>query len=78
MLGAGETLLVWKIDRLARSLKNLIVTAEELARKKIRLMSPTRNINTTTADGMLTFDVIAQLKRTSVRVRTTPGWLGAR
>src|SRR3546814_12652124 len=43
VLRAGDTLVVWKVDRLARSLKKLIATAEDLEREKTRLGSPTES-----------------------------------
>lgn len=46
VLRAGDTLVVWKLDRLARSLKKLIATAEELERGKIGLVSLTESIAT--------------------------------
>src|SRR3546814_15847910 len=44
VLRAGDTLVVWKLDRLARSLKKLIATAEDLEREKIGLVSLTESI----------------------------------
>src|SRR3546814_633381 len=76
VLRAGDTLVVWKLDRLARSLKKLIATAEDLEREKIGLVSLTESIDTTTPGGMLTFHVfgaIAQFERALIRERTTAG-----
>ncbi|MFC0376874.1 recombinase family protein, partial [Sphingobium indicum] len=70
VLRAGDTLVVWKLDRLARSLKKLIATAEDLEREKIGLVSLTESIDTTTPGGMLTFHVfgaIAQFERALIR-----------
>ncbi|MDP4306576.1 MULTISPECIES: recombinase family protein [Gammaproteobacteria] len=81
VLRAGDTLVVWKLDRLARSLKKLIASAEELEREKIGLVSLTENIDTTTPGGMLTFHVfgaIAQFERALIRERTTAGLVEAR
>jgi len=81
VLRAGDTLVVWKLDRLARSLKKLIATAEELEREKIGLVSLTESIDTTTPGGMLTFHVfgaIAQFERALIRERTTAGLTEAR
>lgn len=81
VLRAGDTLVVWKLDRLARSLKKLIATAEELERGKIGLVSLTESIDTTTPGGMLTFHVfgaIAQFERALIRERTTAGLVEAR
>src|SRR3546814_8423786 len=55
VLRAGDTLVVWKLDRLARSLKKLIATAADLESEKIGLVSLTESIDTTTPGGMLTF-----------------------
>jgi len=76
VLRAGDTLVVWKLDRLARSLKKLIATAEELERDKIGLVSLTESIDTTTPGGILTFHVfgaIAQFEGALIRERTTAG-----
>lgn len=73
--------MVWKLDRLARSLKKLIATAEELERGKMGLVSLTESIDTTTPGGMLTFHVfgaIAQFERALIRERTTAGLIEAR
>ena len=81
VLRAGDVLVVWKLDRLARSLKKLIATAEELERQKIGLVSLTESIDTTTPGGMLTFHVfgaIAQFERALIRERTTAGLIEAR
>jgi DNA invertase Pin-like site-specific DNA recombinase len=81
VLRAGDTLVVWKLDRLARSLKKLIATAEELERDEIGLVSLTESIDTTTPGGMLTFHVfgaIAQFERALIRERTTAGLVEAR
>src|SRR3546814_957193 len=81
VLRAGDTLVVWKLDRLARSLKKLIATAEDLEREKIGLVSLTESIDTTTPGGILTFPVlgaIAQFERALIRERTTAGLVEAR
>lgn len=81
VLRAGDTLVVWKLDRLARSLKTLIATAEALERQRVGLMSLTESIDTTTPGGMLIFHVfgaIAQFERALIRERTTAGLIEAR
>lgn len=81
VLRTGDTLVVWKLDRLARSLKKLIATAEELERAQIGFVSLTESIDTTTPGGMLTFHVfgaIAQFERALIRERTTAGLVEAR
>ena len=52
---AGDTLVVWKLDRLARSLKQLIETIEDLSDKQMGLKFVTKAINTTTSGGKLIF-----------------------
>jgi DNA invertase Pin-like site-specific DNA recombinase len=66
VLRQGDVLVVWKLDRLARSLKKLIATAEDLEERGIGLVSLTENIDTTTPGGVLVFQVfgaIAQFER---------------
>jgi DNA invertase Pin-like site-specific DNA recombinase len=81
ILRAGDTLVVWKLDRLARSLKMLIATAEDLAQRGVGLVSLTENIDTTTPGGVLVFHVfgaIAQFERALIRERTAAGLAEAR
>jgi DNA invertase Pin-like site-specific DNA recombinase len=59
--GAGDVLVVWKLDRLARSLKQLIETVEDLERRGVGLCSLTEAIDTTTAGGKLVFHIFAAL-----------------
>ena len=76
-----DTLVVWKLDRLARSLKTLIATAEDLAERGIGLVSLTESIDTTTPGGVLVFHVfgaIAQFERALILERTTAGLAEAR
>jgi DNA invertase Pin-like site-specific DNA recombinase len=77
----GDTLMVWKLDRLARSLKQLIETVEELERRKIGFRSLTEAIDTTTAGGKLVFHLFASLaefERSIIRERTRAGLEAAR
>lgn len=81
VLRAGDTLVVWKLDRLARSLKKLIATAEELRAAEVGLVSLTESIDTTTPGGLLTFHIfgaIAQFERALIVERTTAGLVEAR
>src|SRR5688500_3420770 len=57
----GDTLVVWKLDRLARSIRQLFETVEDLERRKIGLRSLTEAIDTTTPGGRLVFHVFAAL-----------------
>ena len=77
----GDTLVVWKLDRLARSLKQLIETVESLETRKIGFRSLTENIDTTTSGGRLTFHLFAALaafERSIIKERTTAGLAAAR
>jgi DNA invertase Pin-like site-specific DNA recombinase len=80
-LRAGDSLVVWKLDRLARSLKQLIETVELLESRSIGLRSLTEAINTTTAGGKLVFHVfgaLAEFERSIIRERTKAGLEAAR
>ena len=77
----GDTLVVWKLDRLARSLKQLIETVEALARCGIGFLSLTESIDTTTSGGRLVFHifaVLAEFERSIIRERTKAGLDAAR
>jgi Resolvase, N terminal domain len=58
---SGDTLIVWKLDRLARSMKQLIETIEELRLKGIGFRSLTEALDTTTAQGRLVFHMFGAL-----------------
>ncbi|WP_374091019.1 recombinase family protein [Methylomicrobium lacus] len=80
-LRAGDSLVVWKLDRLARSLKQLIETVELLESRGIGLCSLTEAIDTTTAGGKLIFHVfgaLAEFERSIIRERTKAGLDAAR
>ena len=75
-LRAGDTLVVWKLDRLARSMKQLIETVDELKARGIGFRSLTEAIDTTTAAGELFFNIfgaLAQFERSIIRERTNAG-----
>jgi DNA invertase Pin-like site-specific DNA recombinase len=77
----GDTLVVWKLDRLARSMKQLIETVEGLEEKGIGFRSLTEAIDTTTAGGKLVFHVfgaLAEFERSIIRERTRAGLDAAR
>lgn len=77
----GDTLVVWKLDRLARSLKQLIETVELLASRGIGLRSLTESIDTGNAGGKLVFHVfgaLAEFERSIIRERTKAGLAAAR
>ncbi len=80
-LNDGDTLVVWKLDRLGRSLKELIETVENLQKRSIALVSLTEHINTTTATGKLFLQfmaMLAEFERNLISERTKAGLAAAR
>lgn len=78
---AGDTIVVWKLDRLARSIKQLIETVEDLGERGIGFQSLTEAIDTQTAGGKLVFHIFASLaefERSIIRERTMAGLASAR
>jgi DNA invertase Pin-like site-specific DNA recombinase len=78
---SGDSLAVWKLDRLARSLKQLIETVEMLSEREIGFRSLTENIDTTSSGGRLIFHIfgaLAEFERSIIRERTTAGLVAAR
>ena len=78
---SGDTLVVWKLDRLARSMKQLIETVESMEPRGIGLRSLTEAIDTTTAGGKLVFHIfgaLAEFERAIIRERTRAGLEAAR
>ncbi|CCG07772.1 recombinase family protein [Pararhodospirillum photometricum] len=77
----GDTLVVWKLDRLARSLKQLIETVEDLGGRGIGFRSLTEAIDTQTTGGRLVFHLfaaLAEFERGVIRERTRAGLEAAR
>ncbi len=77
----GDSLIVWKLDRLGRSLKHLIETINLLHEKKVGFVSLQENIDTTTSGGKLVFHVfgaLAEFERELIRERTNAGLASAR
>lgn len=73
--------VVYKLDRIGRSLKHLISLLEEFASKKVEFISITQNINTTTPEGKLFLNmlcVFAQYERELIVARTISGLERAR
>lgn len=78
---AGDTIVVWKLDRLARSMKQLIETIETLRLRNIGFRSLTESLDTTTAQGLLVFHMfsaLAEFERALIRERTRAGLAAAR
>ncbi|HYT43284.1 MAG TPA: recombinase family protein, partial [Methylomirabilota bacterium] len=77
----GDSLVVWKLDRLGRSLKHLIEAITTLNNRKIGFKSLTESIDTTTSNGRLIFNIFASLaefERDLIRERTKAGLAAAR
>lgn len=80
-LGPGDTLVVWRLDRLARSVKELIEIANGLADRKIVLRSLNELLDTTTSHGRMIFHffaMLAQFERDLISERTKAGLEAAR
>ena len=80
-LRAGDTLVVWRLDRLGRTLKHLIATITDLNDKGIGFKSLQENFDTTTSGGKLIFHVfgaLAEFEREVIRERTNAGLQAAR
>jgi DNA invertase Pin-like site-specific DNA recombinase len=77
----GDVVIVWKLDRLARSLRQLIDTTVMLNERGVELHSLTENIETTTPSGKLTFHIfaaLAEFERDILRQRVNAGLKAAR
>jgi DNA invertase Pin-like site-specific DNA recombinase len=80
-LQPGNTLVVWKLDRLGRSLRHLIDVVSELQGRGVGFRSLHENIDTTTPGGKLVFHVfgaLAEFERDMIRERTYAGLAAAR
>jgi DNA invertase Pin-like site-specific DNA recombinase len=80
-LREGDTLVVWRLDRLGRSLKHLIETVSTLQERQIEFKSITENIDTTTSGGKLVFHIfgaLAEFERDIIRERTNADLQAAR
>lgn len=81
MLREGDTLVVWKLDRLGRSVKNLVDLVGELHRAGVQFKSLTDSIDTGTASGRFFFHVmasLAEMERELIIERTCAGLEAAR
>jgi DNA invertase Pin-like site-specific DNA recombinase len=77
----GDTLVVWRLDRLGRSLKDLIERITDLHSRNIGFKSLTENIDTTTSGGKLIFHIfgaLAEFERDIIKERTIAGLTAAR
>jgi DNA invertase Pin-like site-specific DNA recombinase len=78
---AGDTLVVWKLDRLGRSMRHLVETVESLKERDVHFRSLQENIDTSTATGKLIFHIfaaLAEFERDLIRDRTEAGLAAAR
>lgn len=77
----GDVLIVWKLDRLARSLKDLVEIVQDLQDRGIGFKSLTESIDTTSSGGRLVFHIfgaLAEFERDLIRERTMAGLEAAR
>ena len=75
-LREGDTLVVWKMDRLGRSMTHLLQAVAELEGRGVGFCSLTENIDTTTPTGRLVFHIfgaLGQFERDLIRERTSAG-----
>lgn len=75
-LRAGDTLVVWRLDRLGRTLKHLIATITDLSDQGIGFKSLQENMDTTTSGGKLIFHIfgaLAEFEREVIKERTNAG-----
>ncbi len=81
VLRQGDTLVVWRLDRLGRSLKDLVEIVHTLEARGVSFQSLTESIDTTNAGGKLVFHVfaaLAEFERNLIRERTIAGLAAAR
>lgn len=77
----GDTLVVWRLDRLGRSLRHLIETVTDLSERGVGFQSLTESLDTTTNGGRLVFHIfgaLAEFERELIRERTLAGLASAR
>jgi len=80
-LRAGDSLVVWRLDRLGRSLSDLVKIVDDLRARGIELVSLTEAIDTSSATGQLMFHImgsLAEFERNLIRERTAAGLASAR
>ncbi|MFK0209189.1 recombinase family protein [Agrobacterium sp. NPDC090283] len=75
-LRKGDVLVVWRLDRLGRSIRHLITVIDDLKRRGIGFLSLTENIDTASAGGKLIFHILAaisEFEKSLIRERTIAG-----
>jgi DNA invertase Pin-like site-specific DNA recombinase len=80
-LRPGDTMVCTRLDRLGRSLRNLVDLIDSLGQRKVDLVVTTQNLDTTTPEGRFMFNVIgavAQFERDLIAARTREGLKAAR
>ena len=80
-LREGDVLMIWKLDRLGRSLRHLIEVVTDLAQRGIGFKSLQESLDTTTSSGKLVFHMfgaLAEFERDLIRERTHAGLVAAR
>ena len=80
-LRKGDVLMIWKLDRLGRSLRHLIEVVSDLAQRGIGFKSLQEHLDTTTSSGKLVFHMfgaLAEFERDLIRERTHAGLTAAR
>lgn len=81
VLRSGDSLVVWRLDRLGRSLKDLVEIVTTLEKRGIGFVSLTENVDTVSAGGKLVFHLfaaLAEFERNLIRERTIAGLSAAR
>lgn len=77
----GDTIVVWRLDRLSRSLKDLIEVVSKLEKKNIGIKSLHESVDTSSSSGKLIFHIfgaLAEFERNLIRERTHAGLVAAR
>jgi len=80
-LRKGDVLIVWKLDRLGRSLQHLLETINDLEKRDVGFNSLTESIDTTTSTGKLIFNIfgsLAEFERSLIKDRVNAGLEAAR
>lgn len=80
-LQSGDTLIVWKLDRLGRSLRDLIAMLDDFKRREVKFRSLTESIDTESPTGRAMWQIIgvlAELERSLIAERTSAGLAAAK